>query len=319
MKKLSREEEKQLTEEEYQKYYYYLRDIFEKSLVNNLSVKTRKRLHPLLLSVIKIRNRLNGYQLRVLGDERSQTKQPIIYAVTHIGKADIEMASEVIKQHFYLLCGDFESLHDTLDGWFLGVNGVIYFNEKNKEDRHNVKRRMERVLREGGNVLYFPEGTWNLSPNLPLNRCYYGIIEVAFHANAIIVPIGIEQYGKQFVAKVGRNFDVKKYINTDTELLHEDKVVAIQYLRDELATLKWDIWESVETMKRIQIPDDYFDKFIQDKIGEWPTLSLQDFTEAIYGNKEMASPEEVFRPIRELVYRKETAFLFCKDLFRTAL
>ena len=76
--------------------------------MNNLSVKTRKRLHHLLLSAIKIQNRLNGYRLSILGDERCQTRKPLIYAITHIGKADIEIASEVIKQHFYLLSRDFE-------------------------------------------------------------------------------------------------------------------------------------------------------------------------------------------------------------------
>lgn len=314
MKKLSsKKEEKKLTDEEYQKYYCYLRDVFEKSKLNNLNIKTRRRLYPLLISVIKFRNRLNGYQLKVIGDERSETIRPIIYAVTHIGKADIEVVSEVIGKHFFLLSGDFESLHDTVDGMFLGINGVLYFNEKDREDRQNVKRKMENVLLEGGSILYFPEGTWNLSPNLPLNRCYYGIIEVALNANAIIIPIALEQYDKQFIAKVGNNFDVKEYMDLDTEPLHKVKIKVIQYLRDELASLKWDIWESVAPLNRSLLPDDYFEKFIQDKIGQWPTLTLEDFTKAICRDKESASPEEVFEPIKKLEYKKETAFLFYKN------
>lgn len=53
-------------------------------------------------------------------------------------------------------------------------------------------------------------------------------------------------------------------------------------------------------MKRIQIADDYYEKFVQDKIGEWSTLALQDFTAAIYGIQEIINSKEVLRSIRKL-------------------
>lgn len=297
MKKLSKDEEKNLTPDEYKEYYFYLRELFEKSKINNLSLETKRKLHPLLLTLIKISNKVNGYKLMILDDKRIKTNRPIIYAVTHIGKADIEVVSEAIKEHFYLLCGDFESLHDTLDGLFLSLNGVLYFNEKDKEDRKNVKQRMKNTLKKGGNLLYFPEGTWNLTANLPLNKCYFGIIEVALETNAIIVPIAIEQYDKNFIANVGENFDVLNYSSSDiTEL----KKIAIRELRDVMATLKWEIWESVPKLKRSEITTDYYEKFINDKIGEWPTLTLKDFTNAIYKEKNEVSEEEVFEPIKRL-------------------
>lgn len=297
MKKLSKEEEKKLSVEEYKEYYLWLRNLYEKSKINNLSLETKRKIHPLLLSLIKLSNRINGYKLKILNDKRTNTKRPIIYAVTHIGKADIEVVSEAIKEHFYLLCGDFESLHDTLDGLFLSLNGVLYFNEKDKEDRKNIKERMKQTLEKGGNLLYFPEGTWNLTANLPLNKCYYGIIEVALATNAIIVPIAIEQYEKDFIANIGENFDILNYFEADVTKL---KIDAIKDLRDVLATLKWEIWESVPQLKRNEIPNDYYQKFINDKIGEWPTLTLEDFRAAVYRDKNEATIEEVFEPIKKL-------------------
>lgn len=278
--------------------YCYLRKKFENSRINNLSLSTRKKLHPLLLLLIKLRNRLCGYHLKVIGNDRERTERSIIYAVTHIGKADIELVSEAIKAHYFLLCGDFENLHGTIDGFFLGLNGVLYFDEKNKEERRDVKERMKRVLRDGGNVLYFPEGTWNLTANLPLNKCYYGIIEVAKEADAIIIPIGIEQYGKEFIAKVGRNFDVRRYTFDKYDKREIQKII-IRDLRDELATLKWEIWESVPPLVRGEIEDGYYQKFVQDKIGEW-NLEFEAFTNAIYKDKDIVDAEEVFAPIKKL-------------------
>lgn len=305
MKKLSRREEANLKSsdyEAYQKYYYYLRNAYEKSKMNNLSLSTRKKLHPFLLAVIKLRNRFNGYHHTVIGDEREETNRPKIFAITHIGKADIEVVSEALKEHYYLLCGDFESAHDTVDGLFLGLNGVIYFNEKNKEDRHNVKKRMVATLKMGGNIMYFPEGTWNLTASLPINQFYMGIIDVAIEANAIIIPVAIEQYDKNFISKVGKNFDVLNYGK-------ERKGEALSELRDRMATLKWEIWSSVPSLTRKNIPDGYYERFINEKIGEW-SLTLEDFIEAIYKNAQITPPDEVFKPIRELEYKKETAFLW---------
>ena len=57
MKKLSREEENELRgqdPEAYLQYYYALRERFEASVLYNLSLKTRRRIHLILLSGCKI-------------------------------------------------------------------------------------------------------------------------------------------------------------------------------------------------------------------------------------------------------------------------
>lgn len=158
MKKLSWKEEEELKKanpEKYRQYYNALRNRFEASKVNNLKLSTRKRIHPVLLAIIRLRNKINGYCHMVLGDDREKTDRPKIYAVTHICKADIEVVSEAIKEHYYLLSGDFEHLHDTVDGLFLAMNGIIYFNEQDKVDRHGVKQRMVDMLHRGGILCIF--------------------------------------------------------------------------------------------------------------------------------------------------------------------
>ena len=110
MKKLSRKLENELrrqNEDAYLQYYYALRKRFETSKVNNLSLKTRKRIYPILISVIRLRNRINRYHHTVIGDDREKTDRPKIFAITHICKADIEVVSEALKEHYYLLSGDF--------------------------------------------------------------------------------------------------------------------------------------------------------------------------------------------------------------------
>lgn len=295
MKKLSRKMEYELKtqdEEAYLRYYYALRKRFEASIVNNLSLKARKGIHPILISVIRLRNRINGYHHTVIGDNREKTDRPKIFAITHICKSDIEVVSEALKEHYYLLSGDFENIHGTVDGLFLALNGVIYFNENVKEDRHSVKERMIQILKRGGNIMYFPEGTWNLSPNLPVLPFYRGIIDVALSSDAVIIPVAIEQYENRFITKIGSNFDAACYGE-------ERKAEALSELRNQMAELKWEIWESVPMVERTAIADNYYEKFLEDKIGKW-TLALEDFKRGIYKNAENMSPDEVFEPIRKV-------------------
>lgn len=118
MKKLSRKLENELRrqdEDAYLQYYYALRKRFETSKVNNLSLMTRKRIYPILISVIRLRNRINGYHHTVIGDDREKTDRPKIFAITHICKADIEVVSEALKEHYYLLSGDFEIIATKLE------------------------------------------------------------------------------------------------------------------------------------------------------------------------------------------------------------
>lgn len=187
-----------------------------------------------------MKNRLGGFSYEFIDNKSCMNiNKPIIFAITHVGKYDIEIISEAIKEHYYLLSGDFEHIQGVIDAPFLGINDVIYFNEKIKDDRASVSGRMIEILKQGGNLMYFPEGTWNLSPNLPVLPCYWGIIEEAKKGDAIIVLIAACQYDKHFKINIGQNID--------PALFGDDsygKTTAIELIRNTLASLSWEIYES---------------------------------------------------------------------------
>ena len=106
-----------LSDEEYRKreqnfleLYYQLRNKTENSFIGRLSLKTRKRLHGLILSIYKLINSLNGFTYEVLHDHRTRTNRPLIFAVTHVGKFDIQVITEAVRDHYYLLSGDYEHI-----------------------------------------------------------------------------------------------------------------------------------------------------------------------------------------------------------------
>ena len=264
------DDERERQKEEFFKYYYDLRHKDENGFLGKLSLKTRKRLHKFVLLTFMIKNRLSGFCSEIIKDERIETDKPIIYALTHIGKFDIEVSAVALRNHFYILSGDYEHLQGTVDGTFLLINGVFYFNERVKEDRKAVLGKMIEHLKQGGNIMYFPEGTWNLSPNLPVLPCYWGIVDVAKLGNAIIVPVAVEQYDKHFKINIGKNFDIQEFGSNKIEKLN-----AINVLRDILATLKWEIWETEPRSKRCEIDSGEWERYINNRFSEWPYFNLE--------------------------------------------
>lgn len=299
------DEEREIRVKEFNKLYFKLRSKDENGVLGRMSLKTRRKLHKLILLVYIIKNRLGGFSYEIIKDERIKTNRPIIFAVTHVGKFDIEVVSEAIKSHYYLLSGDYEHIQGIMDAPFLAVNGVIYFNEKVKSDRVVVSQKMICHLKSGGNLMYFPEGTWNLSPNLPVLPCYWGIVDVARKSNAIIIPIAAEQYGKHFKVNIGKYIDMNYYgVGSD------EKSKAITELRDTLSTLKWEIWEREPIANRKNMIGNEWDKYVETRFKEWPYFNLEYIDGLIFKPKNIISYEDAFEHLQHLIPRKENAFLF---------
>lgn len=301
--------ERKQREEEFYRLYYKLRNKEENGILGRLSLKTRQRLHKFILLVYILKNHLGGFTYKIIKDERIKTDRPIIFAVTHVGKFDIEVISEAIKDHYYLLSGDYEHIQGIVDAPFLAINGVLYFNEKVKSDRAAVSKKMIMHLKSGGNLMYFPEGTWNLSPNLPMLPCYWGIVEIAQKSNAIIVPIAAEQYGKCFKINIGKNFDMQAYASDTT-----GKSTAINALRDVLATLKWEIWESKPQLKRAEVKGNEWELYVEERFKEWPYFNLDYIDGLIFKPKNITSPDEAFAYLNQITPTRQNAFLFNRRL-----
>lgn len=296
-------------EAEFYDLYYKLRDADAKKWWSKLSLEQRQRIHFLILGIYKLKNRLGGFSYTLINDKRTETNKPIIFAITHVGKYDIEVVSEAIRTHYYLLSGDYEHIQGIIDAPFLGLNGVFYFNEKDKADRKRVSLDMINHLQNDGNLMYFIEGTWNMSPNLPMLPCYWGIVDIAIKGNATIVPVAAEQYDKHFVINIGENFDMSKYDCTTI-----GKSNGIDILRDTLATLKWEIWEYMPMVKRLELVGDEWDKYKEERYKEWPYFNDEYIDGLVFKPKNVTTNEEVFAHIKKLIPNRNNAFLFDKRI-----
>lgn len=124
------------------------------------------------------------FKIEVLNRVHMAEKALVIFAVTHIGKWNFEMVNEKITNSFYVIASDFVNTYMQVSGCFFSANGVVWVNESSREDMVNTKELMKQILKQGDNLMIFPEGTWNLSENEIILDIVYGTAEVAVQTGA---------------------------------------------------------------------------------------------------------------------------------------
>lgn len=238
--------------EQLSNYYMFRRKENFENKVPLKGIKLRKKIHNLPLTLVKLDRKFSKQNVEVISDKRTSTNRPIIFACTHAGGNDIQRVFEAIKEHAYLFLGDPGVIYKDLVGLLLFFNGVINLETNNKTDRYISKQRAIELLKKKGNLLIFPEGAWNITPNLLVMDLFKGTVSIAKEANADIVPIAIEQYDNNFYVSIGENIQLYKYKDLSLDELN-------LLLRDLMATEKWNIVERhFQSRKDINIDEEEF-------------------------------------------------------------
>lgn len=199
--------------------------------------------------------------------------KPIIFVPNHSAFTDTPIALRVTKQRSYIFSGKQNLAF--IDWVFFMLNGVIWVDRKSKEDMAASKDALLEYLSKGQSILWFPEGTWNLSPNLLMLPMKWGIIEIARQADAQIVPMALDYDREQNRCRV-------KFGAPMEGSYFEDKSEAICALRDAIATLRWDLMCSQSVQCRGEISPQQLKEEMYKVIDEYPPLSWEYESSCIF-------------------------------------
>lgn len=199
----------------------------------------RTILHPLLIKMVKANRIMTRQTIHIIGDRRELSKKPVIYGFTHIGVDDVQILTEAIKDQVILFAGDPQVTYYTFGGFLFWLNGVIWCDTESKIDRKIAAEIAVQYLKQGKNLAIYPEGVWNITSNLPVLPLFPGIIKMAQEIKCSIVPVAVDCDGKDYYVNIGEEFLVTDRI--DKETVEDIK----QELRDKMASLKWEIWETM--------------------------------------------------------------------------
>lgn len=197
-------------------------------------------------------------------DNKFTYEGPVIYAVNHTNVSDTPVVFHTINKQAYILAGT--KSQKLIDSIGFNLNGVIWVNRYSSKSRKKSTDKIYKILKSGGNIMWFPEGTWNLTENLLMLPMRYGIVKMAQKANVPIVPISIYYAGDKIYSRVGEPLAVA----TD-----EDAITAIAHLRDTMATMKYEQMEACGVNQRQDVDREEFTELIKRSLDEYPTFNQE--------------------------------------------
>lgn len=268
-------------------------------------IRIRTWYHGALIAMLKLSRKVNHQKLQILSDRRRKTEKPIIYACTHIGFSDVAMAFESIRDACWILMGNPSSLFRTFHFHLLNINGAVYIDAFDDDDRRIAKGTCIRLLEQGGSLLIFPEGAWNITPHQVVMPLFSGAVDMALETGAEIVPIGMEQYGRTFMVNIGENIDVCG--------MGKDRAELVLELRDCLCTLRWEIWAKRPVESRERLPENYRESFCKRILEEAGDGYSQELVEAEkYHDKLVIEQRRVTEDLKRILPSKANSYLFDK-------
>lgn len=290
-KMLNNEVLKRMSTEEKLNYYKKIREYFaSKTSIKNININ--KIFHALCLFLMR---QTYKFDIEIFNDDRVGYKGNVIYAVNHTNSHDFPVTCNAIKNHAYVLA---ENGVKGINRFGFLLNGVIFIERKDKEDRIYSKEKALELLCRGENLIVYPEGTWNMDKSRIMLDIYGGVIDFAMISGVPIVPIAIEYTKEKVFINIGREMFVK-----DTE----NRKNKIEELRDCMSSLRWYVWESFGQFKREEIDPDEHEKTINFYLSEYPDLNVSYEQDIVL--KKYVDEDEVFACLKDVEIGSNNAFL----------
>ena len=255
----------------------------------------RDRLHPFMMLLTRTKV---TYRVETVNTYTPVEGKPIIFAANHSAFQDAPVSLRATKRRSYIFVG--KQPLPFMDWVFFVTTGTLWVDRKIKEDMAATKDAMIEYLAKGQSILWYPEGTWNLTANKLMLPMKWGIIDIAQKANAQIIPMALDY------DRAAKGCKVKFGVPMTDDAL-ENKSEAIQNLRDTMATLRWDFMSDQTVLHRADITPEQLETEMCQVLAEYPALDWAFEQACIY------QPYETVKTVPEsLSPRRENAFLLRK-------
>lgn len=275
-KLLTLNEEKKLNTEELKTYYKELRNfVIQRKLTNTtpgattIAPKLKGITNKIATKVTKLFSDKNVEW--ICDGKENIPNETVIFAHTHQGILDGFLWIPQIDRHCLILHGS--DVNKILLACQLNT-GLILAKKENKDSNkkkqqkvkeynHNAKLDMIKLLIEGHSISWYPEGTWNLSPNklhLPMS---FGFLDAARKANVPVVPVVheftyVSNEKKEIITKIHTRFGKPIYINPEDNI--KEKLSEYQ---ESISTIRWELIEEKGLFERKNISNQEYINFLK--------------------------------------------------------
>lgn len=269
----------------------------------DFGIAFRKRIDIPLRAIL----RLSTKNIVVENYPQLEKDKPFIFASTHYFPEDIVTNIATIDRNAWLLTGGTHQIMFNPQFYAAWLHGMIYVDRKSDSSRKESIKKMERLLKFGASVLLYPEGGWNDTENLLVQKIFAGPYILSKNLNIPVVPISnfYENATNTIYFRAGEPINLFEY----------QKEEALQILRDALATMMYEQIEKHSTpIKRERLNEDIHLAFMRERKKQYLQVKWRwDVWEeelTVYKDKKNPLPTEAWAFLDNIIITSKNAHIF---------
>ena len=314
---------------------YLLSSEIEKTL-SKKGIKVRKLFSPLLRLIYKTQTdyKLVKERSSVIKDKGKGK----IFVINHRQADDIVLGANAVGESGYIVFGNKYLALDTTNGLGLWAYGMILLDRDYDLNRNSTYEKMKYVIENGGNIIIYPEGYWNLdddglsderhnaddhnSENWLIQDINIGVVRLAQETGCPIVPTILhydETHKDICYSKKGDSF----YVSKDDDIFaKKDELV------EKMTTIYFGLMEKYSSYKRSYLERNGVTLKEQWEVLKQKLVSACDIdsigykldlqNEKLIGKAKVVNTiitnEEAFEHLNDLDINENNAFLLSKRL-----
>lgn len=181
--------------------------------------------------------------------------ETVIWVANHGFKDDALATVLSANKNAYILFGSLPQFYNTIDGIISWLNGVILVNRKLDSSKKSSIKKCVKILQMKKDIIIYPEGVWNKSPNKLVLHLWPGIYKIAKEANVKVVPV---VHYKRKLHKEDKNDIIHTVIDEPIDLTKFSEEEALTYLRDKMAYWTYLMMQKYGKTTRDELLKDYY-------------------------------------------------------------
>jgi len=314
----------------------YLLENEVESTLSKYGIKIRKIFSPLLRMIYKTQSE---YKLVKEPKNKIETiKKGKIFVINHRQADDIVLGANAVGESGYIVFGNKYLALETTNGLGLWAYGMILLNRDDDINRTSTYEKMKYVIENGGNIIIYPEGYWNLndnglsdekhsaddhnSENWLIQDINIGVVRLAKETGCPIIPtiLHYDEVDKKICySKKGNLF----YVSSDDNIfIKKDELLT------EMTTIYFELMKKYSSYRRADLEKNgitlksQWENLKQELVSSCDIESI-DYkldldNEKLIGKakvtKEITTNEEAFEHLNNLDINSNNAFLLSKRL-----
>ena len=228
--------------------------------------------------------------------------EPIIWASNHGFKDDGVASILAAKRHAYILFGSLAQFYNTFDGITAWLNGVAMANRKVSASRRASIAKAVRVINCGSDLLIYPEGIWNKSPNALALDLWPGIYRIACETGAKVAPI--VHYLRD--SDASKSNPIRTVVDDPFRIDDLTERQALGYIRDAFATWNYLMIEAYgktsrdEIVKGASTPVEVWERQLKERVSGVGRYDKEIERWADYRPKWKITPQQAWQAIADM-------------------